>query len=55
MSNAIFEKVGECHYPNLSGCIYYALVKIRGKQIRSSLKNKISVTEFTANYPGNTW
>jgi integrase len=43
MSNAIFEKVGECLYRNLSSGTYYALLKIRGKQIRSSLKTKILV------------
>jgi len=43
MSNATFEKAGECLYRNLSSGTYYALVKIRGKQIRSSLKTKILV------------
>jgi integrase len=43
MSNATFEKVGECLYRNQSSSTYYALLKIRGKQIRSSLKTKILV------------
>jgi integrase len=43
MSNATFEKVGECLYRNPSSGTYYALLKIRGKQIRSSLKTKILV------------
>ena len=39
-SNASFEKVGECLYRNPSSGTYYALVKIRGKQIKASLKTK---------------
>jgi len=35
-----FEKVGECLYRNPSSGTYYALVKIRGKQIKKSLKTK---------------
>jgi hypothetical protein len=33
-----FEKVGECRYLNPSSGSYYALVKIRGKQIKCSLR-----------------
>jgi len=33
-----FEKVGECLYRNPSSGTYYALLKIRGKQIKRSLK-----------------
>src|ERR1700678_3619642 len=32
-----FEKIGECLYRNPSSKTYYALVKIRGKQIKRSL------------------
>ncbi len=35
-----FEKVGECLYRNPSSGTYYALVKVRGKQIKQSLKTK---------------
>jgi integrase len=42
-TNQSFEKVGECLYRNPSSGKYYALVKIRGKQIKQSLK--------TANLP----
>jgi hypothetical protein len=35
-----FEKVGECLYRNPASGTYYALVKVRGKQIKSSLKPK---------------
>ena len=37
-SSPSFEKVGECLYRNPSSGKYYALVKVRGKQIKSSLK-----------------
>ena len=40
MSNATFEKKGECLYLNPSSGTYYAVVKIRGKQIKASLKTK---------------
>lgn len=41
MSSAVaFEKVGECLYRNPSSGTYYALVKVRGKQIKKSLKTK---------------
>lgn len=33
-----FEKVGECLYRNPASGTYYALVKVRGKQFKSSLK-----------------
>jgi integrase len=36
-TNQSFEKVGECLYRNPSSGSYYALVKIRGKQIKRSL------------------
>ena len=39
-SSASFEKAGECLYRNPSSGTYYALVKIRGKQIKASLKTK---------------
>jgi myo-inositol-hexaphosphate 3-phosphohydrolase len=42
-SSSSFEKVGECLYRNPSRGPYYALVKIRGKQIKESLKAKILV------------
>lgn len=34
----LFEKIGECLYRNPSSGTYYALVKIRGKQIKRTLK-----------------
>jgi hypothetical protein len=37
-TNQSLEKVGECLYRNPSSGSYYALVKIRGKQIKQSLK-----------------
>jgi len=37
-TNQSFEKVGECLYRNPSSGSYYALVKIRGKQIKQKLK-----------------
>ena len=37
-SSPSFEKVGECLYRNPSSGQYYALLKIRGKQIKRSLK-----------------
>jgi integrase len=37
-SSPSFEKIGECLYRNPSSGSYYALVKIRGKQIKQSLK-----------------
>ena len=41
MSNgSSFEKVGECLYRNPSSEGYYALVKVRGKQIKRSLRTK---------------
>lgn len=33
-------KVGECLYRNVSSGVYFALLKVRGKQIRKSLKTK---------------
>lgn len=36
-ASSSFQKVGECLYRNPSSGTYYALVKVRGKQIRSSL------------------
>jgi hypothetical protein len=42
-SSSSFEKVGECLYRNPSSGTYYARLKIRGKQIKSSLKTKILV------------
>jgi hypothetical protein len=33
-----FEKIGKCLYRNPASGPYYALVKVRGKQIKSSLK-----------------
>jgi hypothetical protein len=36
-TSPFFEKVGECLYRNPSSGTYYALVKIRGKQIKRSL------------------
>ena len=36
-SSPSFEKVGECLYRNPSSGKYYALVKVRGKQIKRSL------------------
>lgn len=36
--DSFFEKVGECLYRNSSSDVYYALVKIRGKQIKRSLR-----------------
>jgi integrase len=37
-TNQSFEKVGECLYRNPSSGSYYALLKIRGKQIKQKLK-----------------
>jgi hypothetical protein len=37
-SQASFKKIGECLYRNSSSLKYYALLKLRGKQIRSGLK-----------------
>lgn len=37
-SSPAFEKVGECLYRNSSSGTYYALVKVRGKQIKRSLR-----------------
>jgi hypothetical protein len=37
-TNQSLEKVGECLYRNPASGSYYALVKIRGKQIKQSLK-----------------
>jgi hypothetical protein len=37
-TNQSFEKIGECLYRNPSSGPYYALVKIRGKQIKQRLK-----------------
>jgi len=39
-TSSSFEKVGECLYRNPSSGTYYALVKVRGKQIKSSLETK---------------
>lgn len=36
-----FEKVGECLYRNSSSGTYYALVKVRGKQIKRSLRTEV--------------
>ena len=38
-SSTSFEKAGECLYRNPSSQQYYALLKIRGKQIKRSLKS----------------
>ena len=38
MSSSSFEKVAECLYRNPSSRTYYALVKVRGKQFKQSLK-----------------
>jgi len=35
-----FQKIGECLYRNPASGTYYALVKVRGKQFKSSLKTK---------------
>jgi len=40
-TSSSFEKVGECLYRNPSNGCYYALVKIRGKQIKRSLGTKV--------------
>jgi integrase len=40
-TSSSFEKVGECLYRNPSSEGYYALVKIRGKQIKRSLGTKV--------------
>jgi integrase len=40
MISSSFEKVGECLYRNSSSRTYYALVKVRGKQFKQSLKTK---------------
>ncbi|MCK9588812.1 MAG: tyrosine-type recombinase/integrase [Terrimicrobiaceae bacterium] len=37
-SQAAFEKVGECLYRNPTSGTYYAITKVRGKQIKKSLK-----------------
>jgi hypothetical protein len=37
-NNASFEKIAECLYRNPSSGTYYALVKVRGKQHKQSLK-----------------
>jgi len=37
-TSSSFEKVGECLYRNPASGTYYALVKVRGKQFKSSLK-----------------
>jgi len=39
-ASSFFQKVGECLYRNPSSGTYYALVKVRGKQIKSSLESK---------------
>ena len=39
-ASSSFEKVGECLYRNPSSGTYYALVKVRGKQIKNSLETK---------------
>ncbi|MEI6535200.1 MAG: tyrosine-type recombinase/integrase [Verrucomicrobiaceae bacterium] len=39
-SQVSFEKVGECLYRNPSSGTYYAVTKVRGKQIKASLKTK---------------
>ena len=39
-SQVSFEKVGECLYRNPSNGTYYAVTKVRGKQIKASLKTK---------------
>jgi integrase len=38
MSSSSFEKVAECLYRNPSSRTYYALVKVRGKQFKQSLR-----------------
>ena len=40
-SSTSFEKAGECLYRNPSSQQYYALLKIRGKQIKRSLKTRV--------------
>jgi hypothetical protein len=35
-----FEKVGECLYGNQSSGSYYALLKVKGKQIKQSFETK---------------
>jgi integrase len=40
-TSSSFEKVGECLYRNPSSEGYYALVKVRGKQIKRSLRTKV--------------
>jgi hypothetical protein len=37
-TNPLFEKIAECLYLNPSSPQYYALLKIKGKQIKRSLK-----------------
>ena len=37
---AAFEKVGECLYRNPSSGTYYAILKVKGKQLKESLKTK---------------
>ncbi len=37
-SQVAFEKVGECLYRNPSSGTYYAITKVRGKQIKKSLQ-----------------
>jgi len=37
-ASPLFEKVGECLYRNPASGTYYALVKVRGKQFKASLK-----------------
>jgi hypothetical protein len=38
--NVSFEKVGECLYCNPSSGSYYAVLKVKGKQFKSSLRTK---------------
>jgi len=40
--NVPFEKVGECLYRSPSSGSYYAVLKVKGKQFKSSLGTKAS-------------
>ena len=39
-ASSSFEKVGECLYRNPSSGTYFARVKLRGKEIKQTLKTK---------------
>jgi integrase len=47
-----YKKAGECLYRNISSGTYYALLKVRGKQIRASLKtsNLVEAKRKLADY-----